>query len=104
MSEDSEMCAIPGAADAPLTRGEFNRLVSQVRYYHLRPLRDEIKDLKHMLIEQDRVMTGHIETDKAFFNQLKGAKWALYLIVAILAPIVPTIYYLIKALNTAGVL
>ena len=102
--EGGELCAVQGDDNEPIKKREFNRLISQVRYYHLRPIRDDIKDLKHMLVEQDRVMVAHIATDEKFFNQLKGAKWALYAMVAVLAPVVPLLYYLIKALNTAGIL
>ena len=104
MEEGGELCAVQGDDNEPIKKGEFNRLISQVRYYHLRPIRDDLKELKHMIMEQDRTMQAHIDTDAQFFNQLKGARWALYLIVGILAPVAPTLYYLIKALNTAGVL
>ena len=105
MEEPSwELCAIPGQSDSPLTKGEFNKLVAQVRYYHLRPLKVSIEELKHMIVEQDRIMTAHIESDKEFFAQLKGAKWAIYGIFACLAVLIPTGYSLVKALLLSGVL
>lgn len=102
--ESSEFCGIHGEEDAPVTKGEFNRLSAQIRYYHLRPLRTDIGELKHMLSEQDRVMQAHIETDKLFFAKLAGAKWALWAIVVMLAAIIPPIFYFMRALVVAKVL
>lgn len=70
----------------------------------MRPLRDDIKDLKHMLSEQDRVMVGHIASDKEFYDKLAGAKWMLWLIAALVAPVVPLTYYTLRALFISGVL
>ena len=105
MEEPSgEMCAIPGDDKAALTRGEFNTFITRVRYYHLRPLRDDVKEIKHMLVEQDRTMQAHIDRDEKFFNQIIGAKYALYAIGGCMAFLIPLIWQLIKALNLANVL
>lgn len=104
MEETDALCSIPGDDSDALTKGEFNRFSTQVRYYHLRPMRVELTDLKHMLTEQDRVMQAHIEAYEKFFNQMSGAKWALYALIAVLAPVAPTLYYLVKSLTAAGVL
>ena len=102
--EPGEMCAITGTSDAPLTKGEFNAFITRVRFYHLRPLRDDVKEIKHMMVEQDRVMQAHIDRDEKFFNQIIGAKYALYAICGCMAFLVPLIWQLIKALNLANVL
>ena len=99
-----ELCGIDGLNTETITQAEFNTFVRRVRYYHMRPLKKDMSDIKEMLVEQNRTMRSHIESDRDFFNKLLGAKWALYAIIAILAPIVPLLYYLIKALTTAGVL
>lgn len=104
MEETEALCSIPGDDSDALTKGEFNRFSTQVRYYHLRPMRAELIDLKHMLAEQDRVMQTHIDAYEKFFNQMNGAKWALYFLAAVLAPLVPVLYYLINKLSSAGML
>ena len=103
-NDEGDLCGIPGTSDSPLTKGEFNKLITQVRYYHLRPLREDFKELKHMIVEQDRTMEAHIKTDKEFFDKLTGVKWALYAIFGCMAFLVPLIWQLIKALNLANVL
>jgi len=105
MDEPSgEMCAIQGQKDTPLTKGEFNEFVARVRYYHLRPLRDDVKEIKHMLVEQARVIDTHIDNDREFFAKLAGARWAIYVMAGCLAFLLPLIWQLIKALNLANVL
>ena len=103
-SDSAELCGIQGDDDDVLRKGEFNRLVTQVKFYHYRPQQKALKDLSEMLAHHHKVLTEHIESDREFFAKLSGAKWALYAIVAMLAPVAPILYYLVKALNTAGVL
>ena len=103
-SESAELCGIPGEPEHPVTKDELNRLVTQVKFYHYRPQQKALKELAAMLERHHIALTTHIESDAIFFAKLSGAKWALYAIVAMLAPVVPLLYYLIKALTTAGVL
>jgi len=88
----------------PITKEEFNRLVSQVKFYHYRPQQIALKELKAMMERHHKVMADHIESDALFFAKLSGAKWALWAIVALVAPIVPILYYLIKALALAKII
>ena len=103
-ADSAELCGIPGEDREPITKEEFNRLVTQVKFYHYRPQQKALKDLGEMLVQHHKVLQEHIESDREFFAKLSGAKWALYAIIAMLAPVAPVLYYLVKALNTAGVL
>jgi len=103
-ADSAELCGIAGRDDEPVTKHEFNRLVTQVKFYHYRPQQQALKDLKEMLTKHHQVLHEHIEADREFFAKLSGAKWALYVIIAMLAPVVPILYYLIKSLSMAGVL
>ena len=103
-SESGELCGVPGGEDETITKGEFNRLASTIKYYHFRPMKAQMGVIEQMLKQQNSVMSEHIESDREFFATLRGAKWALYAIAACLAPTVPIIYYLVKALTEAGVL
>jgi len=103
-AESAELCGIPGNDDETLTKGEFNRLVTQVKFYHYRPQQKALKDLSDMLDRHHKVLTAHIEDDREFYAKLTGARWALYAIVGMLAPVIPILFYLIRELSKAGVL
>lgn len=102
--QSSELCGIAGEDEETVTKGEFNRFVRVVNYYHGRPIKTELRELKDVVAKTNEIMQKHVESDELFFAKLAGAKWALYAIAAVLAPIVPMLYYLIRALTSAGVL
>ncbi len=78
--ESGELCGVPGGEDEPITKGEFNRLVSQVKWYHLRPIKLSLERQEASLEASNKIMQAHIESDRDFFQKLSGAKWALYAI------------------------
>lgn len=102
--QSAELCGIPGEDGETVTKEEFNRFVRVVNYYHGRPIKHDVKELKALVEQTNEMMMEHIKTDALWFAKLSGARWALYLIAAILAPVIPLLYYLIKALTTSGVL
>ena len=102
--ESAELCGIAGGDNEPITKAEFNRLVAQVRYYHLRPMKKDMTELKALIQETNEMMQDHIKTDSAWFSKLEGAKWALWLIAACLVPAVPFMVYMVKALAIAKVI
>jgi len=59
-TESAELCGIPGGDDEMLTKGEFNRLVSQVKFYHYRPQQKALKDLATMLERHHGVLQQHM--------------------------------------------
>lgn len=103
-SESAELCGISGDGHLPVTKEEFNRLMAQVRYYHLRPLKQEISELKILIQATNEMMQSHVASDAAFFAKMEGAKWALWLIAGCLVPAAPLMYYMIRALVIAKVI
>lgn len=100
----TELCGIAGHDDETISKGEFNRFVRIVNYYHGRPIKADLRALKELVEASNKVFQDHMEADRIFFAKMAGAKWVIYLIAAMLAPVVPLLYYLIKALSTAGIL
>lgn len=103
-SESAELCGISGDGHLPVTKEEFNRLMAQVRYYHLRPLKQEISELKILIQATNEMMQAHVASDAAFFSKLEGARWTLWLIAGCLVPAVPFMFYMIKALAIAKII
>lgn len=104
MSDSSELCGVSGADEDFIRKGEFNRLAAAIRYYHFKPLKEDVKEIKESIALLNETVREHIESDKAFFNQLLGAKWAIYAIFGILAFCTPVVYALAKALFITKVL
>ena len=102
--ESAELCSLPGDDALPITKGEFNRLLAQVRYFHLRPIKQEIGELKILIQATNEMMQSHVASDAAFFSKMEGAKWALWLIAGCLVPAAPLMYYMIRALVIAKVI
>ena len=104
LTDSAELCGVPGHEDEQITKGELNRFVRTVNVYHGRPIKKELRNMNEALVEHHKILLSHIESDAIFTAKMAGAKWALYAIIAMLAPVVPLLYYLIKALTQAGVL
>ena len=103
-TESAELCGIPGEHHEPVTKEEFNRLLVQIKYYHLRPHMKETKDLKELVVRTHELLESHIKADAEWFNKLAGAKWALWVIAGCLVPAVPFMVYMIRALIIAKVI
>lgn len=103
-AESAELCGLPGEDSELLRKGEFNRLVTQVKFYHYRPMHKQLGELQEMLVKHHELLQGHIEQDRMFFAKLSGAKWAIWGIAGAMAAIVPLLYQMIKALQIVGVL
>ena len=104
LTDSAELCGVAGHDDETITKGELNRFVRTVNVYHGRPIKSELRKLNDALTNHHEILRDHIEADARFAAKMAGAKWALYIIIAMLAPVVPLLYYLIKSLTMAGVL
>lgn len=98
------LCGIDGNEHEPVTVGQLNRLAAEVKYYHYRPMRKALSDLQATMERHHELMLSHIESDKIFFAKLEGARWAIYVILAMIAPVIPILYYLVRALSVAKVI
>lgn len=100
----SDLCGLDGPEHESPTRAEFNKFVRVVNYYHGRPIKHDLRQLKDMTEAGIRTLNEHIEQDKLFYAKLSGAKWVIYAIAAMLAFLVPLLFQLINALKALNII
>ncbi len=99
MPDSTDLCGISGLDNDPVTVGQVNRLTAEVKFYHYRPLTKAIDRVTTALETQEQIMREHIEADAKFFNQLRGAKIALYAILGAFGAILAFGYKMLEALH-----
>ena len=100
----ADLCGLDGPENEHPTRAEFNRFIRVVNYYHGKPIKHDLRQLKDITEAGIRTLDDHIEQDKIFYAKITGAKWVIYAIAGMLAFLVPLIFQLISALKTLGIL
>ncbi len=90
--ETMEVCGIYGDADSPLTVGKFNRFITQLRWYHKRPIEHKLSAISEGLKATDKKIEGHIDYHKSIEDKLDGARRALYLVGGAAIFVAPIVY------------
>lgn len=91
-AETMEVCGIDGEAGAPLTIGAFNKFITQIRWYHKRPIEHKLTSMSEGLKAVDEKIDNHIDYHTALENRIDGARRAFYFMAAAVTILAPIVY------------
>jgi hypothetical protein len=102
--DSAELCGLEGDEAEVVTKGEFNRFVRVVNYYHGRPMKKEIRDLKAVVDATNKLLTEHVVQYQIFQAKLAAARWTLWVVGALLAACFGMLLQIMQALRFTGVM
>jgi hypothetical protein len=102
-ADSAELCGLDGDAAEVVTKGEVNRFIRTVNYYHGRPMKRDIKDLKAVVDATNTLLRDHVVQYQIFQAKLIGARWTLWLVGGLLAACVALLLQVLQALKILGV-
>ncbi len=103
-ADSAELCGLEGDEAEVVTKGEFNRFVRVVNYYHGRPMKKEIRDLKAVVDATNKLLTEHVVQYQLFQAKLAAARWTLWVVGSLLLACFGMLVQIMRALSFTGLL
>lgn len=103
ITDSAELCGLEGDPTASVTKAEVNRFIKLVNFYHGKPMKRDIADLRLVVDVTNRLLTEHIAEYQIFRAELRSAKYVLWLIGGMLSGCVVFLIQIMQALRILGV-